>query len=135
MTTYNEVIEGALKRLAVVQTGQTPSGEEYLDGLRSLNRMINGWRLKGVYMPFSTVADADGGNTATFDDEELDAIEANLALRLSGDYGRQPTPVLARDAAEGWNALYAKYGQSIAQTVDRALLPSYRPGIRRRITD
>lgn len=133
MATYNEIIEGALKRLTVVQTGETPSGEEYLDGLRSLNRMVNGWRLQGIYMPFTTVADADGGNTATFDDEELDAIESNLAMRLANDYGKQPTLKLARDAQDGWNGLYAKYGQSISQTVDHAMLPSRRASVRQRI--
>lgn len=133
MTTYNQIVEGALKRLAVVQTGETPSGPEYLDGIRSLNRMITGWRMKGIFLPFSTVEDADGGDTATFEDEELDAIESNLAMRLSGDYGKQPTAVLARDASEGWNGLYAKYGQSIAQQVDNALLPSRRASSRQRI--
>lgn len=134
MTTYNQIIEGALERLTVVQTGETPTGDEYLDGLRSLNRMVNGWRLRGMYMPFSTVADADGGNTATFDDEELDAIESNLAMRLANDYGKRPTPMLAQVAQEGLNGLYAKYGQSLDQTVDTALLPSRRGGLRRRIT-
>ena len=133
MTTWNELIEGALKRIAVVQTGETPSGEEYLDGVRSMNRMIAGWRLKGIYMPFTPVADADGGDTVTLDDEEMDAVETNLELRLSSDYGKQPSGLLLREASDGWNGLYAKYGQSIDQTVDRALLPSRRGGLNRRI--
>lgn len=135
MTTWNEIIEGALKRLAVVQTGQTPSGEEYLDGIRALNRMVTGWRLQGLYLPFSTVDDADGGETATFADEEIDAIECALAMRMATDYGRRPTPMLAGEAAAGWNGLYARYGQSIDQQVDRALRPSMRPSLSRRITD
>lgn len=134
MTTWNEMISSALQRIAVVQTGEAPSGSEYTDGIRSMNRMVAGWRLQGLYLPFSPVDTQDGGSTVTFDEDELDAIEANLALRLCNDYGKRPTPLLVAEAGAGWNGLYAKHGQTLDQKVDAALLPSRRSGVFRRIT-
>lgn len=122
--TYNEIISRALGRLAVIQTGETPDGNMYLDGIHALNDMVNGWRNKGVYLNFNTVADASGGNSISFDDEDIAAIVDNLAIRFAPDYGKQPSPFVVGSASSGWNALYQKYASEIKMSVDDAILPS-----------
>lgn len=121
--TYNEVIKRALQRLAVLQTGDAGDGDQYLDGLHSMNEMVNGWRNKGVYLNFNNVEDTAGGDTTTFDDEDIAAVVDNLAVRLAPDYGKTITPVLAASASSGFSGLYAKYGPSISMRVDRSISP------------
>lgn len=134
-TTHNEIIERALKRLAITQVGETPTGEEYADALRAYNDMINGWRNRGIFLPFITVAPEDGGQEVAFDDEDVGAVADNLAVHISMEYGKEPSPLLVAIAQSGKNGLYAKYGASLKSTVDSALLPSRRRGIRSRIFD
>lgn len=121
--TYNDLIKRALQRLAILQTGDAGDGDQYLDGIHSLNELVNGWRNKGVYLNFSTVADDAGGDTVTFDDEDIAAIRDNLAVAIASDYGKQLPPQVAASAASGWSGLYAKYGPSIGMRVDRSLSP------------
>lgn len=134
-TTHNQIIERALKRLGLTQVGETPSGDEYADGLRAYNDMLNGWRNKGIFVPFTTVADDAGGDEVPFDDEDVGGIANNLAVVIASEYGKNPSPILIAQAVSDRNGLWSKYGASLKSSVDSALLPSRRRGIRSRIFD
>jgi hypothetical protein len=54
-------------------------------------------------------------------ERHIRGIEANLALELCDDYGKQPLPTLARAARDAWIVLQADYIKPPENTFDAAL--------------
>lgn len=98
MATTGEVATKALKRLAIISPGETPSAAELSDATDALNAMIASWTAKGLSndtLPLSSAHEA--------------GVIAMLAVRIAEDYGKTPGPVLARDAEAGWKALQGAF--------------------------
>ncbi len=126
--TYNEIISASMRRLGLTQAGEAPTGDEYAVGLEALNDLVSGWRIRGLEMSYTSVGASAGGDVAPFDDEDLDAIKALLAMRLAEEYGKTPSPMLVSAATTYWNALFGKYVVGPDMTTDSALLPHNTPG-------
>jgi hypothetical protein len=118
MSSSADIVTRALKRLKLLEPGETPAAEDAADGLAALNAMIAGW-------------DADGLNVSP--DVPLGArheegVVALLAVRLAEDYGKTPGSVLIRDADMGYQRLQNEYFRVPTANMDSALtnMPSQR---------
>lgn len=126
--TYNEIVSASMRRLGLTQAGEAPTGAEYETGIEALNDLVSGWRIRGLEMSYTSVDVSAGGDTSPFDDEDIDAIKALLAMRLAEEYGKTPSPMLVGAAAVYWNALFGKYVVGPDMVTDSALLPRNTPG-------
>lgn len=126
MSTMQDVVRGAAKRLGLIRGAEDMDADEAADLLEALNDMLAGWEAKGVNALWSSALDL----TATFplDDKHLEGVKAMLAVRYAETFGKPIGGALNRDARDGWNALYADYGMPDEMQVDRALqnMPSQR---------
>lgn len=119
MTTMNDVVTGALKRLRVINARQTPDGVSASDGLAALNDMMHSWKAKGVDTDHDTLEAADD---FPLDDEHVQGVKALLAVRLASDYGVAIDEGVARDAGMGWSGLEAEFVKPAEDaTVDAGL--------------
>ena len=110
MTTSAVLAARALRRLQVTAAGGTPSGASQADAEQALTDLHLSWRANGLTVPALPL------------DERFDqGIVAMLAVRLSEDYGKQPGPVLIRDANEGRRQIAAAFFAVPASRFDDAL--------------
>ena len=120
MATAEDIITGALSRLAILRIGGVPSAAQSRSGLQALNAMVNAWYADGVQLDLSV----------PFPVQHEEGIVAMLALKLAPSYGEAAIvpPTLAKDARDGWQRLLAEYIFAPNAIVDSALrnLPSQR---------
>lgn len=109
MSTMNDIVTAALKRLRVINPRSTPDGVAGSDGLSALNRMMHSWRGLGVDTDHETLAAAD---QFPLDEEHEQGTIALLARRLASDYGMEVPADVAIDADLGWTALQAEFAGS-----------------------
>lgn len=117
MSTSTEIATSALKRLRVVGSGETPAAADVQDAVKALNLMISSWDAEGL-----------SGESIPLDEKYEAGLIAMLAVRLAGDYGKQPDGILLKDADDGWRRLQAAFIQPETPTFDWALIrtPSRR---------
>lgn len=101
MPTANQIAERALKRLGLVQSGDSASDTDVSDATTALSAMISSWNLNGLSSLPSTAE--------TYEDRFEQPLVALLAVRLAEEYGATVGPVLARDADDGMKAIEASH--------------------------
>lgn len=131
--TYNELITSAMRAIRTVQSGETPTAGEYAVGIERLNNMVSGWRNAGLQMDWSNLDAADGGDTISFDDEDVAAVTAGLSIELCDDYGKEPSRGLLERASASYSGLYVKWYSGPSMTQDRAMQAAWFPGSRWRM--
>ena len=113
MATATEISQRALKRLGIVNSGETAAASDVADATEALNAMIAAWEA-GWY----------SGDTLPLDPRFEQGIIAQLAVRISEDYGVQPGPVLLRDAEAGMMQMQAAFFTVPASSFDKGLTQS-----------
>lgn len=126
MATARDVVTGALRLIGVLAAGETAQAAEATDGLAALNRMMHGWKARGVDLAHTDLALSD---TVALADEYREGLEHLLAVRLAPEYERPPAPGLVVVAEEAWRAIQLAYAAPIDLTVETGLLRM--PGARR----
>lgn len=126
MATAGDVVSRALRLIKVVGIGRSASAEEMTEGLASLGNMLSSWEFEGV--PLDGLGDAEftAATEVPLPASHIDAIQYNLASRLSVEYGTPPNPILVQLAERGFMALQAAYVQVPILSVDEGLLGSRR---------
>jgi len=119
MATASQIVTRAFRRLNIIRPNANPSATQAQYGLDAFNEMIDSWIGSGVDVSddLPLAAQYEGGMVAL------------LAMRLSGDYGIEPPPQIARDARDGWMMLQAGY--IVAPTADYPDGLKYLPSQRR----
>lgn len=120
-TTYRDIVEGALKRLRVINPRKAVEGVAASEGLDALNEMMHSWKGVGCDVDHET---ADLTDDFGLDDEHVQGVKALLAVRLASDYGMEISPGIVRDADMGWVALQAEF-------IDAAPDPEFDAGLTR----
>ncbi len=98
MATATQISTRALRRLGVFDALESPSAMDVAAATEALTAMIASWEAEGL-----------SGDVLPIDSRFEQAVVAMLAERLAEEYGKQPGPVLMRDAANGWAAIQAAY--------------------------
>ena len=104
METVRDIIVDALEDL-VVQADEAPiEPSEAKAAIRALNRMMAEYATKGINIGYTIVDSLDDEITVPLG--AMDAIVANLAIRLAPKYKAVATPELTKAASDGEDALY-----------------------------
>jgi hypothetical protein len=110
MATTTQIVTRALRRIRVIPAGGTPSAEDLSDGTDALTAMINGWEADGLT-----------GDVLPLDARFEQGVVAMLAVRMAGEYGKEPDAVLLRDATDGWSQISAAFFAVPSSRFDSAL--------------
>jgi hypothetical protein len=110
MATATEIATRALKRLAVIGAGETPAAADVADMTTALNAMIASWEAEGL-----------SGDVLPLDARFEKAVVDMLAVDQAETYGKQPGPILMRDAANGWTQIQSAFIGVPNSTFDNAL--------------
>jgi len=121
MATMNDVVNGALKRLQVLNPRFAPDGNAGIEGLIALNDMMAAWKSAGVDIRHVIL---EGAEDFPLGDEHVQGTKALLAVRLAGEYGMEVDDGIVRDADMGWEGLLAEY-------VDKAPVAEFDPALTR----
>lgn len=105
MSTAQQLIEGALKLLAVKRPGIAATAVQLADGLETLNDLLVELQARNIKIPMSLVADvtSEVGN----DDWTNAFLKTELALRLAPEYSLQPSPGLMKMWRDAKRTVYA----------------------------
>jgi len=123
METADTVIKSALQEILVQAVESPLQPSEYQDGILYLNRMMNALAVKGINVGYTQISTL--GDDITVPDGALDAIVANLAVRLFPQFSAPGTPInplLIQAANDGMGVL-----RHLAITMPVALFPDTLP--------
>jgi hypothetical protein len=116
MSSSAQIVTRALKRLGLVEPGETPAAADAEDGLSALNSMLAGWQADGINVSPDVPLPA----------KHEEGVVALLAIRLAPDYNRTPSPLVFADADKGMRRLEADYFSAPLASFDSAL---YMPSV------
>ena len=83
MATAIDIVTRSLRLVNILEAGETASAEDAVDGVKSLNEMVNGWENSGIHIGWSNVAQSE---ELLVHDKFLEGIRYNLALRMAAEY-------------------------------------------------
>lgn len=106
--TKQEIVNKALKDAGIVGEGEDGTDEELFDGMVSLDAMMGQWDTDGIHLGYPLPPRPEVGNLS--DDTGLttasiEAVVANLAVRLAAVLGRQLLPEYKAIATQGYDRL------------------------------
>jgi hypothetical protein len=107
MTTYRDIVNQALRELGVLHGAEVAGAEEGESGLTALNQMLNSWVFDGIDLEHITATNLT--DTLPYPDDHHSAFAYNLALRLSPQYGVEPSRMLMSLAIDGYRQLQNRY--------------------------
>lgn len=110
MATATEIATRALRRIKVIDALQSPSAADSAAAVEALTAMIASWEAEGL-----------SGDVLPLDARFEQGVVAMLGVRLAEEYGKEPGPVLTRDAEQGWSVLRAAYWAVPKSSFDIAL--------------
>lgn len=124
MTTALDMITDAFRIANVIDENETPSAEQGVAALRTLNQMVAQWIADGLGIPWHTIADLADDLPIDIKDER--ALKYALADELAGEYGLELLPKAQRTAAETKAALSKRYRKMIEMSLDHLPLEAGR---------
>lgn len=104
--TKGGVVRSALSLLGLAGFEFDIIPEELAAGVDFLNTMLSVWSTKGLKIPFNYAGHAE--DSSGLPDSTLEAIYANLAIRLAPTYGKQVSLEVRQIAKHGLNTLYGE---------------------------
>jgi hypothetical protein len=123
-----DFITAALRLLNVIDENESPSAEQGVLGLRTLNQMLSQWARDGVRLGWYTQTDLQA--TAPIEAADERGVTFNLAVESAPYYGIEPIGKVTEIASATYAAL-AKAHQRYFQS-DVSFLPlgdaQYGPG-------
>lgn len=127
MSTPNDLITIALRKLGVTAAGEVPSADEGQDALNQLNLMMFGFNMNGIDFVHQTLGLASPMNCPP---EQEEAVMYMLLERLAGEYGVTLSPVDESRAMESKALMQAWYSvvPTVAMDAGVRFMPSLRWG-------
>lgn len=104
--TAQQIIERALRRIAVLAAEEAQTNAELVDNLQVMNDMMAGFGPLGIYYVHTTLA---AGDTVNVPDEQVRNVMLLLCWELADNYDMPITPALNSSIANAKNALQAYY--------------------------
>ena len=129
MTTMQDIVTGAARRIRIIGAGESLSAEDSSDILAALNTLMAQWQAEGIDIGWTTSLAASA--TFPLEAKHEDGVKALLAKRVAEDFGEPVSNALAVAAIAGWQLLWADYHVPDSMRVDDAL--RYMPSRRRAV--
>lgn len=111
MATKRQIVEGAFAELALAGYDFDLTPEELTTGLQRLDFMCARWAGEGITLGYAMadpLVGSDLDDDSGLADAVLEAVTANLALRLAALFGKTPAEFTKTTAKTGYDALCAK---------------------------
>lgn len=110
--TKGSIVIRALGKLAIANYVFDTEAEEDVSALRQLDSLAASWQ--GKLRPFGYLQPATNGTAlptddAGIDEQDVDAFIFNLAETLAPDYGKTPSPMVIRRAADTRADFFIRY--------------------------
>ena len=115
MATVQDIVTAAYRKVGLVAEDVDMSAAMLANGVDAFNRMLHGWKLRGVDVTHTDVA---AGDAFPLDDEYQEGTVYVLAARISPDY----TVPANFDADDWFRTIQAAYVEIDALTVPSTLL-------------
>ena len=115
MTTANDIVQRALRKIGVLAPGETAAAENASAGLDDLNMMLAAWKLSDVDITHSPLESVDTFPLAA---EYEEGAVFHLAARLAPDYSFP----IGFDADDFFRKIQAAYADPSTLSIDAALL-------------
>lgn len=128
MSTYRDVITQAMQELGVLHVGETPSGDEGVDGLTRLNQLMTGLIYDGIDLEFQSVTNID--SDVPYPDDHIGAFASMLALELTTLYGVTASQEMVAKGLRGKRYLQNRYLKIPPATIDPAIRSYWNPNNR-----
>jgi hypothetical protein len=103
MITAIDMITDALRLVNVIDENETPSAEQGVSALRTLNQLMRDWEADGIRLGWVTIEELSDELQIRPMDER--GIKFNLAVELAGGYGIDPLPWVAENAHKSYSRL------------------------------
>jgi hypothetical protein len=112
--TKGTIVIRALGKLGIANYVFDTEAEEDNSALRQLDSMAARWQ--GKLEPFGYVQPDSNGqslpsDTAGIEEQDVDAFISNLAVTLAPDYGKQPSGLLLKQAADTRSEIFIRYAR------------------------
>lgn len=120
-----DMITDALRVANIIDENETPSAEQGVAALRSLNQMIAQWIADGVRIPWHVVDELD--DVLPIDIKDQRGIKYSLARELAGEYGVELLPDAQRIAEQTYTGIVKRYSPQTEMTLDHLPYPSGYP--------
>lgn len=111
MATANDIAVKALRRLGLINAGESAAAADIALCADALSSLIASWDNLGFV-----------GETLPIAARFEHGLVAMLAVRVAEDFGVSPGPILRRDASDGEDSLLAAFVPVRAASVDNALI-------------
>lgn len=121
MTTNNEVLAAALRKINVIAEGQTISGEQGLTCLPILNDMIEEWSERDIALGYFAQSDATA--TCPIPAWAERAVKANLAIAAAPAYSAPVSPDVVVEADQTFRAIQRKCMVEKLRSADMSNMP------------
>ena len=130
MTTANDVVTGAAKKINVIAAGETLSGQDAADGLQNLNDMLHAFELQGIFLGHTDLALA---GTINLPDSHIEGLKAILAVRMAPEYEKEASMRVQMLASDTESLFITHYAEIPVMSIDSGLtrMPSQYMGRRR----
>lgn len=115
-----ELLKASLLKINVLEVNESPTAEQGVNGLISLNNLMAQWSLDGVDVGYYPQTDQDAETPIAA--PNLRAVIFNLAMELSTDFG-VTTSEEVRTIAENTYAALCKSSRKTFES-DMTMLPS-----------
>jgi hypothetical protein len=112
VSSSSDIATRALKRLGLVEPGETPADDQAEDALAALNAMLAAWEADGIAVSPDIPLPA----------KHEEGVIALLAVRLAPDYGKEASAQVYADASKGLSRLEADYISAPLATFDHAIV-------------
>ena len=126
MATVDTLLKRSLRMIGVLDIAASPSATDSAIAIPVLNQMMARWEEDGVAVGWSAVSSVS--DTVPGPDSALDAIAANLALRLAPEYGVVPNALVVGLADSGHAALQRDSIKNTITPSDASHLPNSTGG-------
>lgn len=120
-----DMITDALRIANIIDENETPSAEQGVAGLRSLNQMVAQWVADGIRIPWHIVAELEDELPIDVKDER--GLKYNLAQELATEYGVELLPRAQAIAEETYDGIVKRYRLNFEMSLDHLPYPAGYP--------
>lgn len=125
--TKRDIVEQAFEEIGLASYVFDLQPQQLDSALRRLDSMMATWNAKGIRLGYplpSSPADSDLDQEIGAPDSAIEAMYLNLALRISGGYGKTVSPDTKAAAKRAYNEVVSNSAQPIEMQLGNETIPA-----------
>lgn len=125
--TKREIVTGAFEEIGLASYVFDLQPEQLQAGLRRLDNMMATWNSRGLRLGYpleDSPSTSDLDQNANITDEAIEAVVANLAIRLAPMHGKTVSPDTKTTARSAYMALLSRRTNTLEKRIDPNAIPA-----------